>query len=134
MANNPAPTPERAIYGFVLYLGAIFGLGLYLVWAFLSESWLYPIGLTYWPQKYWAIAVPVYGCVGILFIYIFYMAYNFMITPPLDSIYTMTDEYSKPVVPAKDLAPNAIPPLRDIPISEINRQLYRRAPRVKHKE
>ena len=43
-----------------------------------------------------------------------------------------TDEHSKPVVPAKDLAPNAIPPLRDIPISDINRQLYRRAPRAKH--
>ena len=45
--------------------------------------------------RYWAIAVPVYGCVGILFIYIFYMAYNFMITPPLDSIYTMTGTVTK---------------------------------------
>ena len=40
--------------------------------------------------------------------------------------YILTDMHSKPVVPKEDLAPNAIPPLRDIPISEINRQLYRR--------
>ncbi|XP_033112753.1 phosphatidylinositol N-acetylglucosaminyltransferase subunit P-like, partial [Anneissia japonica] len=102
-------------------------LVLYIIWAYLPESWLHYVGLTYWPQKYWALAVPVYCSVCVPFLYFFYTAYNFSITLPLDSINTMQDDYSRS--PSQVADPTvAIPPISDIPISEVNRHLYRSLP------
>jgi len=36
------------------------------------------------------VAAPTYLCMTIVFLVVFYVAYNFMLTPPLDSIHTIT--------------------------------------------
>ncbi|XP_068753559.1 phosphatidylinositol N-acetylglucosaminyltransferase subunit P-like isoform X2 [Montipora capricornis] len=89
--NSPCPSPERAIYGFVLYLGTYFGVGLYFIWACVPEEWLQSIGITYLPQRYWVLAGPIYLCAALLFIVVFYVSYNLTITVPLDSINTITE-------------------------------------------
>lgn len=122
--NTPSPTPERAIYGFVLYLGAWVCLMIFLVWAYIPDEWLHAVGLTYWPQKYWAIAVPCYLLVTLVFVITLYVAGNFIITLPLDSINTIQDKYSCPVVDESDLPEDAIPPIGDISIADVNRILY----------
>ncbi len=120
MSNiNPAPTPERAIYGFVLYLCSIFVFVLYVIWVFVPESWLHSIGLTYWPQKYWAIAIPVYLSVCFVFAQIFFLAFNLWNTPPLDSVKTFTDSHVRPACPM-----DSVPAVGEIPMNEINRRLY----------
>ncbi|XP_041378349.1 phosphatidylinositol N-acetylglucosaminyltransferase subunit P-like [Gigantopelta aegis] len=120
--HSPSPTPERAVNGFVLYLMSIVALGLYVVWAYVPDSWLHALGLTYWPQKYWAIAIPVYLCLVFLLGYPLYMGLTLMNTPPLTSTNTITDDFSREV--KQDIPKNAIPPIGDMSISDVNRLMY----------
>ncbi|KAH9489933.1 hypothetical protein Btru_038294 [Bulinus truncatus] len=121
--HSPSPTPQRAIYGFVLYLSSFMGFGLYIVWAYIPDEWLYSIGLTYWPQKYWAVALPVYLCMAIVLSYIAYTGLILIKTAALTNGSTISDKYSN----YKDISrtnPDSIPPLRDMDISVVNHLLY----------
>lgn len=119
--NEPSPAPKfnRAIYGFVLWLASYLFLTLYLIWAILPEEWLHYLGLTYWPMKYWAIAVPAYIITGLLlFAFVLYPSINLLITPPLNNIKTITDEFAI-TKPGRGIAP-----ITDIPLSEVCEMLY----------
>ena len=53
--------PIRAVYGFVSYLLSSAALAAYLVWLLLPQEYLEATGLSeVFPQKYWAVAVPIY--------------------------------------------------------------------------
>lgn len=120
--HSPAPSPSRAVYGFVLYLGSRSALGLYLVWATMPDSVLHSLGLTYWPQKYWAVALPIYGCVLLaLFAFFFYPGLNFMIVPPVNDLRTITDSYA---TPRDHKLVAEIPPASDLSLSAVCCHLY----------
>lgn len=94
--HTPAPTPSRAVYGFAMYLSFRTFFVLYIIWAIIPESWFKYVGITCLPQRYWAIAVPIYIITAILlFGFIIYPSINLCMTPNFDDFRTITDETIK---------------------------------------
>ncbi|XP_060072497.1 phosphatidylinositol N-acetylglucosaminyltransferase subunit P-like [Ylistrum balloti] len=121
--HSPSPTPERAIYGFVLYLLAFVLFFLYLVWAWVPDAWLHQLGLDYWPQKQWAIALPTFLCFCLLMSYPVYFGLTFLNSPPLTSREIIKDSHTIMQTDTR-YQPESIPPLIDLSITEVNKRLY----------
>ena len=121
--RTPAPYGPRSVYGYALYIGSNMLLSLYLIWAFIPDEILNEkLGLTYWPSKYWAVALPIWIMAAIgTFAFFIYPAVNMTMTPDVDDIKTITDEFS--LVQRKNIS-GGIPPVSDIPIAEVCRELY----------
>ncbi|XP_028331986.1 phosphatidylinositol N-acetylglucosaminyltransferase subunit P [Gouania willdenowi] len=121
--SSPSRHPERAIYGFVLFLGSQFAFFLYCFWAFIPEEWLHSIGLTYWPQKYWALAVPTYLLVALTLTLLLLFGVNMNNTATLDSVDNVTDVYARNQV-TEHRCVGGVPRLKDVSISEVSRRLF----------
>jgi phosphatidylinositol glycan class P protein len=120
--HSPFPSSERAVFGFALWLASFLVLGLFLLWAFLPDSWLTAIGLSYLPQKYWAVAMPAYVIVFFLVGVAGYAGINFTMVTPLSDPRTVQDPH--PQLPPSLPSPHSISPLYDLHISHVNTVLY----------
>lgn len=120
--NTPSPTESRANYGFALYLASKTALVVYLAWAFIPNHWLAAIGLTYLPQKYWAIAIPVWVCCVIVVAALLYPAINMLLVPPMNDPRLLTDSYARP--PINVVRPGGIPTVSDLDLSDVCKTLY----------
>ncbi|XP_003747274.1 phosphatidylinositol N-acetylglucosaminyltransferase subunit P-like [Galendromus occidentalis] len=96
----------------------------YLAWAYIpSRSWA-SIGITYLPDKYWAIALPSWLIVSVLtFACCIYPGYILSCSPTNTNL--IEDSVTSYDV-VKHFDGVDIEPLRDIPISKINQTLYRK--------
>ncbi|KAK7866634.1 hypothetical protein R5R35_011540 [Gryllus longicercus] len=120
--HTPAPTPSRSVYGFVLYLSSWTAFILYVIWAFVPDNVLHLVGVSYLPQKYWAVALPIYVGVSVAVFVFIYPALNLMLTPPFNDLRTICDSHAVDVsVKPKQ---TGIPPVSDIPISDVCKHLY----------
>ncbi|KAG0461814.1 hypothetical protein HPP92_020290 [Vanilla planifolia] len=116
-AEEHGPKPSE-VYGFVGSITTVIATVIYLTWAYIPESWLHSVGITYYPSKYWALAVPTFAMVTIVLVISFYIGLNFMITPPPTSFNIMFDEFSREpskFVPAEG-EEQPIEPISDIDI------------------
>ena len=90
-ASPKVPTYEY--YGFALYLASSAAFLLYLLWAYLPSPFLHRLGLYYYPNRWWALAIPAWLVIAILYIYVALASYNTRyLTPPLWSIKNAVDE------------------------------------------
>jgi len=122
--SSPSPQLSRSVHGFVLMVCAQILFVTYLAWAYVPSVVWASFGVTYLPDKYWAIALPSWLIVSILtFSCCLYPGYILSCTP--SSAYLIEDSVTNYEV--ADVHDGVdIKPLRDLPISEINRVLYRR--------
>lgn len=94
--HTPAPTPSRAVYGFVMYLGFKFLFILYVSWAYVPHSWFEAIGITYLPKRYWALAIPVFLLTVLtVFAFFIYPSLGLCMTPDWNDVRTIQDLKSK---------------------------------------
>lgn len=90
--HTPAPTPSRAVYGFVMYLSFEIFFIIYLIWAIVPDEYFELVGITFLPQRYWAIAVPIYFLIVLtIFAFIIYPALGWYMTPDVDDLRTFKD-------------------------------------------
>ena len=130
MARGFVEPGFTALYGFVAWISTHILFAMVLLWAYLPERVLQELGITYYPSKYWAVAVPCHVLVTIVAGYVFYWLYNLVHLPPLESFDNLTDPYSKAPdeLPAWGQNEGDIPPLHDLPITTVNAVLFRRPP------
>ncbi|GAA5824054.1 hypothetical protein JCM11251_001502 [Rhodosporidiobolus azoricus] len=137
-ATDPAPTVESQ--GFVLYIGSLVAFFAYLVWAVLPGYWLEAVGIEWYPSQEWALLVPAWVVMLVVFTYSSYFFLNMSNTPPLSSL-SIFGSRSKgfisppppPLLPDGTYGPepifahsvlwdeDAIPPLYDLPVEWVNR-------------
>ncbi|KAG0063859.1 hypothetical protein BGZ89_009562 [Linnemannia elongata] len=120
-------TPTYEYYGFVLYLVSGITYAMYLGWAYLPKEILDSMGITYYPSKYWSLALPIWLFVLVIYLYVAFFAINMYNTEPFDSFQTITDEHANPFLTmnsASSLTDDYVPDLMDIPIGMVNACLY----------
>ncbi|KAJ3949458.1 uncharacterized protein N0V96_000575 [Colletotrichum fioriniae] len=93
-ASPQVPTYEY--YGFVLYLFSTLTFLVYLLWSYLPSPFLHALGIYYYPNRWWSLAIPAFLTMLGVYIYIALAAYNTeILTLPLSSIETVVDDASK---------------------------------------
>ncbi|XP_047965928.1 phosphatidylinositol N-acetylglucosaminyltransferase subunit P-like isoform X2 [Salvia hispanica] len=126
------------VYGFVGSITTIVFTVIFIVWAYVPDHCLHSIGFYHYPNRYWALAVPTYVTVIIVLAIIFYIAANFVATPPptsLDIMFGKIDflsfclhyEFSRELlsgVPSTDGDEHSIEPISDIGIDRINNIMF----------
>ncbi|KAJ7634599.1 PIG-P [Roridomyces roridus] len=132
----PIPSPEyrsRApeFYGFVAWTSTSFLYIIYLLWALLPDAYIESLGITWYPNREWAILFPAYSVFLVLLTYFVYFALALYRTPQFSDLSSMTDSYAH--MPPTNQARNpyrayaekdVVPELYDLPIGLVNRTLY----------
>ncbi|RDL33929.1 Uncharacterized protein BP5553_08297 [Venustampulla echinocandica] len=89
-ASPKVPTYEY--YGFVLYLFSSLTFLMYLLWSYLPSPFLHALGIYYYPNRWWSLALPSFIVMLLVYIYVALASYNTgYLTLPLSSIETIID-------------------------------------------
>lgn len=133
MATQAAPDmcgkgPQVAINGFITFLLFLGLTAAYLLWAILPDSVLWKLHVTYYPDKYWAVAAPA---ILIMLFFYYFTSYFYLIlatTHPLDDGRCITDVDSKTetqvILSVLDSNSTSVPPWIDIPVSVSSKLLF----------
>ncbi|EEH17442.1 hypothetical protein PABG_00005 [Paracoccidioides brasiliensis Pb03] len=90
-ASPKVPTYEY--YGFVLYLASSLAFVIYLLWSYLPSPFLHQLGIYYYPNRWWSLAIPSFLVTTIIYIYVALSSYNTgYLTLPMSSIENIVDD------------------------------------------
>ncbi|CAF9939599.1 MAG: hypothetical protein ALECFALPRED_008191 [Alectoria fallacina] len=90
-ASPKVPTYEY--YGFVLYLLSSLAFLMYLLWSYLPSPFLHQLGIYYYPNRWWSLAIPSFLVMTLVYIYVALASYNTgYLTLPMSSIENIVDE------------------------------------------
>lgn len=93
-ASPKVPTYEY--YGFVLYLFSSLVFLIYLLWSYLPSPFLHALGIYYYPNRWWSLAIPSFLVMLLVYIYVALALYNTeYLTLPLHSLETVVDDAGK---------------------------------------
>jgi phosphatidylinositol N-acetylglucosaminyltransferase subunit P len=120
--NSKKKGPKAEVYGFVIWFSSFILFIFWLIWACVPDEILHKLHITFYPDKYWSILIPMYLFVSCIVFYCFMNFYHHWRTLPLDSIHTIKDEFSLPV--EDEDSKNFLPKYSDISIEEVNKSLY----------
>jgi phosphatidylinositol glycan class P protein len=85
--------PTYEYYGFVLYLFSSLTFLIYLLWSYLPSPFLHALGIYYYPNRWWSLALPSFLVMLLVYIYVALASYNTgYLTLPLSSIETIIDD------------------------------------------
>ncbi|KAM0854338.1 hypothetical protein ACQ4PT_050493 [Festuca glaucescens] len=117
---------EPEAHGFVGSIAAVAAALAYLAWAYAPEPWLHYIGVTYYPNKRWAVAVPAFVLVAVAQVMILYVASNFLLAPPPASFDTISDEHARdPAASSPGTgADRPVEPISDVGIDRMNHLMF----------
>ncbi|KAF5727700.1 hypothetical protein HS088_TW22G01397 [Tripterygium wilfordii] len=126
VSGEHGPKPSE-VYGFVGSITTVVATAIFLVWAYVPEPWLHSVGIFYYPNRYWALAVPTYAMVTVVLALVFYIGLNFMSSPPPTSLNTIFDDFSREPADFVTVATGddqPIEPISDIGIDRINEIMF----------
>ncbi|KAK5357887.1 hypothetical protein LTR20_005860 [Exophiala xenobiotica] len=85
--------PTYEYYGFVLYLASTITFLMYILWSYLPSPFLHALGITYYPSRWWSLAIPAWIVMLLVFIYVALLSYNLeYLTLPMASLECMVDD------------------------------------------
>lgn len=93
LETTPGPTPNRAVYGFAWFLFSKTLFVLYLFWALVPEYIQQNVlGLTYLPDKYFAMVLPVWVLTALTFFaFLIYPPWNMAMQDDINDVHTIRD-------------------------------------------
>lgn len=66
---------------------------MYLLWSYLPSPFLHQLGIYYYPNRWWSLAIPSFLVMTIIYIYIALASYNTgYLTLPMNSIENIVDD------------------------------------------
>jgi phosphatidylinositol glycan class P protein len=91
--------PTYEYYGFAVYLGSSAAFLMYILWAYVPAPLLHQMGIWWYPDRWWALAVPCWLVVLVVYIYVALASYNTRyLTLPLNSCENLVDETAQVAV------------------------------------
>lgn len=120
-------TPQAEYKGFATYVVSFLCCTLWLLWSTLPDSVLHSLNIYYYPSRWWALAVPSYILMSMIYVYVALALYNIeRETVPLNSLSTITDSSAVLVnEKMKDLHLfKSTSGVWDLPIVDVNDVLY----------